>query len=589
MSRCRVLSVFAFLRLAVRAAAQDAPVKPHAGMLRYPDVSATHIVFVYANDLWVAPREGGIASPLASPAGQEMMPRFSPDGKTIAFQGNYDGGRDLYTVGLDGGIPNRVTYHPSSEFLCDWTPDGKLLFATGGRSLNVKVQEMFTVGAKGGYPSRIPVPYGTNGAVSQDGRWLAYTPHSTDFRTWKRYRGGMATDIWLFDLKDLKSRRMTTFEGTDSLPMWHGAKVYYLSDDGASHRENIWVFDTANGRRQQVTSFSDYDVKWPAIGPGQNGRGEIVFQYGSSLQLLDLATGKSRAVDIRIPGARANIRPRAVDVSRFIQNWAVSPTGKRAAIEARGDIWTAPAKEGSPRSLTRTSGIAERDPAWSPDGRWIAYFSDATGEYELYLHPADAKGEPRKLTSGGNAFRYRPIWSPDSKQIVFSDKTGAFFLHNISSGQTKEIDRDPMIFSIRTSWSHDSRWLAYSKSDAKSRLSAIWIYNVQNGEKRQATQGMFDDVNPTFDRHGDWLYYTSTRAFQPTYGDEDTTWIYNNTQVLLAVPLRADLKSPFAPESDEEPTRDSTAPKTEFIHAEPLNTQHSTLNTQADDVSGVWA
>ena len=590
--RCisRAISLFAVLVSVSTAQAQEGAVKPHAGMLRYPDVSSTHIVFLYANDLWVAPRDGGVASPLASPPGQEMMPRFSPDGKTIAFQGNYDGGRDIYTVGVDGGIPNRVTYHPASEFLCDWTPDGKLIFSTSGRSLNVKVAELFTVAAKGGYPSRLPVPYGTNASLSSDGRWLAYTPHSTDFRTWKRYRGGMATDIWLFDLRDKKSKRMTDFEGTDSLPMWNGAKVYYLSDEGPSHRENIWMYDTTNGRRQQITRFDQFDVKWPAIGPGPAGKGEIVYQYGSSLQLLDLATGKSRAVEVRIPGARANLRPRAVDVSRFTQNWAVSPTGKRAAIEARGDIWTAPAKEGSPRNLTRTSGVAERDPAWSPDGRYVAYFSDASGEYELYLHPADGKGEPRKLTSGGSAFRYSPFWSPDSKHIVFSDKTGAFFLHNIATGQNKEIDRDPNQFNIRVNWSHDSRWIAYSRSDARSRMSAVWIYDVEKGEKRQATRGMFDDNTPTFDRNGDWLYYATTRAFQPTYADEDTTWIYNNSQVLIAVPLRADIQSPFAPESDEEPIKDSAAPKTESIVLNPP-TAPSSLPTAAqdDEVSGVWS
>jgi len=529
-------------------------IQPSAGMMRYPDVSADKIVFVYADDLWVVSRDGGLASPLASPEGEERFPRFSSDGSKIAFVGNYDGGTDIYTVPANGGSASRITYHPASETLCDWTPSGGLLYSSNGFAGLGRQPQLFTISEKEPYPQRLPVPYGTNGAISADGRWLAYTPYSRDTRTWKRYRGGMASDVWIFNLQTNEAKQITDFEGTDSLPMWMNQTVYYLSDDGPEHRLNIWSYDTSSGDRQQVTKFKDFDVKWPSMGPGADGNGEIVLQAGPSLYLLSLTDKKTRQVEITIPGDRPSIRPQQVDVAESIVAADISPSAKRIVVEARGDIWTLPAKNGSPRNLTATSGIAERSPSWSPDGKWIAYFSDATGEYELMVMQSDGRGETKQLTKGGKAFRFDPVWSPDSKHLTFTDKAGAVFLHSIEGGETKLVDTDPTASQLDIRWSHDSAWLTYSKAaNDKSNVSSIWVYNVAGGKATQLTSGFFNDSSPTFDRKGDFIYFSSNRAFnRPSYDDASTSFIYAGTEVLVAMPLRADVEHPLLDKSDEE-------------------------------------
>lgn len=565
----RVASIVALA--AGAAVSVHADVTPSAGMVRYPDVGKSQIVFVYAGDLWLVPRAGGVATRLASPPGQEAFPRFSPDDKTIAFVGNYDGNRDIYTIPTEGGTATRITYHPSAEVLCDWTPAGELVYSMSGLGGLRRQTQLFVVSASGGLPTQLPVPYGANGAISAADaggtQWLAYTPHSTDTRTWKRYRGGMATDVWLLNLKDKTSKQMTDWEGTDSIPMWFKDTVYYLSDQGDEHRLNIWAYDTKSGQRRQVTRFKDFDAKWPSIGPGPNGRGEIILQNGASIYLVDLESGAARAVEITIPGDRPALRPRPVNVESAIRGLSLSPSAKRVAAEARGDLWSLPAEHGTPRNLTRTSGIAERDPSWSPDGRWIAFFSDATDEYELYVVPSDGTGSPQQLTKPGDAptaFRYNPVWSPDSKHIVFTDKAGRIFVHSlgavgedgvIAPGSTRLLDTDPWANPPGVSWSHDSKWITYAKQDDRSGQSAVWVCNVPEAKPVRITSAFFDDAAPVFDRKGDYLFFASKRTFSPTYSDLDTTFIYMNTSMLAAVPLRADIASPWAPKSDEEDWR----------------------------------
>ena len=597
--------LFALAGLACVASLAHADITPNAGMMRWPDVSKDFICFVYVNDIYIAPKAGGKASPLASPQGLESFPRFSADGKTIAFVGNYDGNRDLYTINAEGGSAARVTHHPTGETLCDWTPDGKLLFLANNMAVHLpRTSQMWTVSPEGGLPQQVSVPYAGFGSISPNGEWLAYTTHSTDTRTWKRYRGGMATDVWLFNLKTKASKRITDWEGTDTIPMWvpggKGDKVYFLSDRGSEHRLNVWEYDIASNASKQITTFADDDVRWPGVGPGDNGEGEIVFQLGSKMMLLNLGTSQSKQVTLTIPGDRPQVRTRTVDaVETGITGASISPTGKRIVVNARGDLFTTPAKEGVTRALTRTDNLFERDPAWSPDGSMIAYFSDESGEYELWVRGSDAvaakkddkkdakgddkkadektdekasdaaaakdnakeeakleastKMQPRKLTSLGKGFRYSPQWSPDSKHIVCSDDAGAIRITTVETGETKIIDTDPWSNQQAVSWSHDAAWIAYSRGDDRVSQGGIWLYEVATGTKTQVVSSFFNSFSPTFDRAGDWLYFISNRDIEnPTYADNDETFAYSQTARIYAVPLRADVKNPMLAKADEE-------------------------------------
>jgi tricorn protease len=528
--------------------------KSQVGVLRYPDVSATQIAFIFAGEVWLVPREGGLAAPLTRKSGPKFSPKFAPDGQTIAFTGDYDG---IYTIRVAGGSVFRVTHHPGATNLCDWTQDARLLFMTDAFSFaanfdgQARIRQLFTVPATGGLPEKVRVPYGANGAISPDGQWLAYTLYAEGQREHKsRYQGGLAPDIWLLNLRNYQARKITDWDGTDSAPMWHGETIYYLSDAGRERRLNIWCYELATGRRQQLTKFDDYDVKWPSVGPGPRGEGELVFVKGSDLYLLALSRNKAHKVSVALPEDRFELRPRTLDASKFVTNWNISPDGRHVVAVARGDLWTIPADKGTPRNLTGTSGAFERDPSWSPDGRWVAYTSDARGDYQLFIVSRDGAATPRQLSRLGPGYRFQPIWSPDSRRIAFSDSSGSIYLHTLGNSETKQVRQDPLVRQPHLSWSPDSSWLAFSGGANDGQ--AIWLYSVETGDAHQVTSGGYNDRSPTFDRKGDYLFFVSNRNFDPlAYDSTDyNNFTYPTTDLVIAVPLRRGLGPPWKSGSD---------------------------------------
>ena len=534
-------------------AASSARAQIDARMFRQPSVSADKIAFVYAGDIWLVPKTGGAAVRLSSPAGEESFPRFSPDGSKIAYSADYDGNTDVYVVPTAGGEPVRLTHHPMPDRVVGWHPDGKrVLFASGRESGRQRYNQFYLVSVDGGLPEKLPVPYGEFGAFSPDGARFAYMPMSQDFRNWKRYRGGWAPDIWLFDLKTFASRNITNNAANDAQPMWYRNTIYFISDRGPEQRNNIWAEDLGSGAVRQITQYTDFDITFPSLGPDA-----IVFQKGGRIYLLNLPGEKVSEVQVRVVTDRSTLRTRSAKATDLVAAASVSPTGRRAAFEARGDVVTVPAEHGAVIDVTRTSGVADRYPRWSPDGRTIAYWSDRSGEYELTFRSADGAGAERKVTSLGPGFRYPAHWAPDSRKLAFIDQAMRIRIYDDGRSTVTDVDKSPDwvahddLEAFRFRWSPDSRWLAYARPAGTSNF-AIFLYDTRAGKLHQATSGYLNDRQPAFDPEGKYLFYASDRAFDPVYGSFDNTWTYANPTQLVAVPLRADVKSPLAARNDAE-------------------------------------
>ena len=528
----------------------NAPAQTSARLFQYPDVSDTHIAFTYGGDIWTVPKAGGLASKLSSPAGSEVFPRFSPDGSFIAFSGNYDGNMDIYVLPSKGGVPVRATHHGMTDRLLDWYPDGKnLLYVSSRESGKQRFSQFYKVSKDGGLPEKLPMAYGEFGSLSPDGKKIAFTDRSRIFRTWKRYRGGTAADVWIFDLETLESKNVTDNIANDELPMWSGDKIYYLSDQGEAQRFNLWVYDTTSGKNKQVTFFKDVDVHFPSLGPE-----EIVFEAGGKLHLFNLSTQKHQEVKIQVSTDLMSVKPRKENAKKYIANMSISPDGNRVAIEARGEVFSLPAEKGITRNLTRSTGVAERFPAWSPNGRYIAYWSDKSGEYELTIRDLKEGAKEKKLTTIGPGFRYNLYWSPDSKKLCFVDQTMKIWIYDLISNVMNEVDQDLALYEFslrnwRASWSSDSQWLAYTKT-LDNGNNAIFIYNTKKKESIQATSGFYSDGNPVFDKEGKYLFLTTNRSFKPVYSDFDNSWSYPNATQLALITLRDDVASPMYAEND---------------------------------------
>lgn len=537
-----------------------------AKLIQYPDVSKTHIVFTYGNDLWLVDKKGGQASRLSSPAGRETNAKFSPDGSTVAFEANYDGNIDLYSMDIRGGVPARITAHGMNESIKDWYADGKhLLFTSSMESGKQRFSQFYKVNAAGGLPEKLPIGIGENGSLSPDGTMITFTEKSRLARTWKRYRGGTAADIYIMNLNTLDCENITKSAANDEMPMYHGSDIYYLSDQDANKKFNIWKYNTTAKKHEQITFFTEYDIHYPSIGPE-----DMVFEAGGKLYIMDLANHKTKEVMINAVGDFNAIKPVTKSVGNSIVYYNISPDGNRAVVESRGDVFTLPKENGITQNITHSSGEFERYPAWSPDGRFIAYFSDVTGEYELTTK--DLKTNATKtITKLGPGFRYNIYWSPDSKKVVFVDQTMRINLTDIATGVTEIIDQDIALFEgglrgFRASWSPDSRYITYPLTQENGN-SAVFIHDTKMKKSHRATSGYFSDNSPVFDREGKYIYFTSNRAFNPMYSDFERTWIYANSTQIAILPLTKDIMSPLAEKNDTvaivvpEPPADAKADK----------------------------
>ena len=521
-----------------------------ARLMRFPDVSETHIVFSYGNDIWIVSKEGGVANRLSSPSGQEQFPKFSPDGSQIAFTANYEGNSDVYVMSAKGGIPHRLTYHGMYDRTLDWTNDGSaVLFASTRESGKQRFGQFYTINTSGGMAKKLPVAYGSVASYSPDGTHLAFTDRSRVGRTWKRYEGGAAADILLFNLNTYETENITQNKANDEIPMWAKDAIYFISDRGSAHRYNIWKYDLSSKQLSQLTKFTDFDIHYPSIGPK-----DIVFQAGDQLYLLNLASENYGPVDVKVVSDQKSLMPQLKKVSDYLQAATISPDGKRVVAQARGELFNLPATEGYVANISQTSGVAERSPAWSPDGKNIAYWSDAGGEYQLVLRNM-ATGQTRTVTKFTSGFKYSIFWSPDSKKVAYVNQAMDIQFIDIVSGMVTTIDKGNYMFEgtlrgFSASWSTDSKWIAYTKS--LNRISSVvFIYDTNTKTKRQVTSGFYSDANPVFSEDGKHLFYTTNRKLSPTYSDLDNTFIYPNTTQLAVATLSKDTESILKVKNDD--------------------------------------
>ncbi len=532
-----------------QAAADQVPQGP-TKLLRFADISKDRVVFAYAGDLWIASREGGAARRLTSHVGDELYPKFSPDGKWIAFTGEYDGNPDVYVISAEGGEPRRLTSHPSNDIVLGWTPDGKnILFRSDRFSAPPsRYTKLFLVSPQGGTPTPLPVPRGDLTTFSPDGNKIAYLETSQEFRTWKRYHGGWNLPIAIYDLKKNTYEELPKSSGMDMFPMWHGNTIYFISDrDGVM---NLYSYDLGSKQTKKLTDYKEYDIKWPSLGPDA-----IVYENGGLLYEYNLENGKTRNLPIVVHAEDIEARPEFKNVAQNIGSFALSPSGARAVLEARGNVFTVPAEHGSIRTLTTEhSSIHELNPVWSPDGKWIAYLSDKTGEYELYTRP-QMGGEEMRITTDGGIYRYGPVWSPDSKKLLYWDKLHQLWFVNVDEKKPVLVDKGEYNDISDGSWSPDSLWIAYSKTHRRG-ASDVFLYSLNAKQITRVSAGFYNDGNPSFDTDGKYLYFISTRYFYPSIGQLDQRYNYYTTDGVFALTLKADEASPFKPQSDEEKAAD---------------------------------
>jgi tricorn protease len=527
-------------------------------LFRKPTVSKTHIVFSYAGDLWKVDRAGGEATRLTNSIGVETDPQFSPDGTSIAFSGQYDGNTDVFTVPLMGGNPKRLTYHPGADLANGWSVDGSTVVFSSRRNSFANFLRLFEVSATNpGSPAQLPLPSVERGSFNASGTHIAYEPLNQWQENWKRYKGGQQDRIWIADLSDSSVVKVPHGDGSDKNPMWIGDEIYFLSDRTSEEGTvTLWAYDTQSKKVSKKLRHDALDLKSASAGPD----GVIAYEQFGTIHLFDTKTGKSSKVDISVSADFVSMRPKFKNVASRVANGSPSPTGKRAVFEARGEIFTAPAKKGEPRNITNTPGVMERTPAWSPDGKSIAYFSDAGGEYNLHVRDQLGK-EPAKVHYLPKGFYRNIVWSPDSKMVAFNDKTTALWILDLSADnpKAKRVDHNIIGFNddvMEAKWSPDGNWLAYTKQ-GENLLRTIKLYNLESGEITTATDGMSDVRYVAFDKDGKYIHFTASTNMGPRISFADLSGSgHDVTRSVYTMVLAKETKSPLAPESDEEKVKE---------------------------------
>jgi tricorn protease len=548
----KLLLAIGFTLIAGSARGED------ARLLRFPTIHNDTVVFGYAGNLYSVPAQGGVARRLTSHEGYEMFPRFSPDGQWLAFTGQYDGNTEVYLMPAAGGTPKRLTFTPTlgrddigdrmgpNNIVIGWKHDNKnILFRSRMRSPNDFIGQLYLVNTSGDLPTPLPLPRGGFGSFSDDDSQLAYNRIFREFRTWKRYRGGMTDDISVYDFATKKSDTVAATEAAEIIPMWHGRKIYFLSDRDAAKRMNLYVYDLDSKTTKQLTKYTDYDIKFPSMGTGK-----IVFEMGGDLYRFDIVTEKAERIAVQILDDHGTGRGGLRNLSKELNGGGISPDGKRAVVTAHGEVFTVPAEKGPTRNLTRSSGAHERDAVWSPDGKSIAYVSDASGETEIHVVAADGKSPAVQVTKTGAPYKYNAVWSPDSKKLLWADRAQKLHYVDVASKEVKTVANSNS-FEIRNYiWSPDSNWIAYAKPEDEG-LQRIFLYSLTSGQSTPVTESWYQSGGPAFSDDGKYLFFVSSRDFNPTYSQTEWNHAFVDMQRIYFVTLAKDTRSPFRPQSDE--------------------------------------
>jgi tricorn protease len=524
-------------------------------LLRFPDISGDKVVFTYASDLWIAPVAGGTATRLTAHPGMEVFAKFSPDGRWIAFTGQYDGDEQVYVMPASGGEPKQLTFYPARGPLAPrwgwdnqvygWSRDGRsILFRSQRDSWTLPVAHLYSVSVNGGPVEQLPMPEAGSGDYSPDGAQIAYSPQFRDFRPEKRYGGGQANVLYIFNLKSYDAKRISEGVRPSRDPMWIGNTVYYDSDRDGHY--NLYAYDVPSGKTAQVTFSKTWDVRWPS----SDNESRIVYELDGELHVFDTRAKKDTGLSIFVPDDGLHKRPSRVSAASNIEDYALSPKGERVLFSARGDIFTAPVEHGPTRNLTNTSGAHDKWPRWSPDGSRIAFISDKSGEDEVWIVAQDGSKPAEQITTGGHAMRYAPEWSADGSRLAFSDKDGKIFILTLADRKLTEIVDSPRGQIRDYGWSPKGNYLAFSMPGANNN-SAVYVWSAGDGQVHRVTDGVFNAQSPAWDPAGDYLYYLSDREFAPQISSIEFNYALNRETNIYALALRKDVKHPFPAESDE--------------------------------------